>query len=141
MAIRHLSLRLESDTFDRLETESQRSGQSRSQLAKTLLEEGLRMETHAGMVFRSGPAVRRPGPADGPDVWAVVRVFKGVDARGEEALRRTADLTGFTREQVRIAMRYYAEYPDEIDDWIRRVDEEAAQVEAAWQREHNRLQR
>ena len=136
---RHLSLRLESDTYDRLEVESQRTGQSRSQLAKTLLEEGLRMEAHPGIVFRSGPAGRRPGIAGGPDIWEVVRVFEGVDAQGEELLRRTAESTGLTPEQVRIALRYYADYRDEIDDWIRRVDEESARSEAAWRRERDLL--
>ncbi len=134
MSSRHLSLRLESGTYDRLEVESQRTGQSRSQLAKTLLEEGLRMEAHPGIVFRSGPAGRRPGIAGGPDIWEVVRVFEGVDAQGEELLRRTAESTGLTPELVRIALRYYADYRDEIDDWIRRVDEESARSEAAWRR-------
>ncbi len=139
MASRHLSLRLESDTFERLEAESQRSGRSRSQLAKIFLDEGLRMEAHPGIVFRSGPAGRRPGIAGGPDVWEVVRVFRGIDAHGEEALDRTAELSGLTPEQVRIALRYYADYHEEIDDWVRRVDEEAARAEAAWRREQDLL--
>ena len=136
---RHLSLRLESDTYRRLEAESQRAGQSRSQVAKTLLDEGLRMEAHPGIVFRPGPAGRRPGLAGGPDLWEVIRVFEGVDARGEEALRITAERTGLTLEQVRIAVRYYAEYRDEIDDWIRRLDDEADRAEAAWRREQDLL--
>ena len=135
MPNRHLSLRLEPETYARLEAESRRIGQTRSRLAKTLLEEVLRMQAHPGIVFRSGPAGRRPGLATGPDVWEVVRVFTGAEAQGEEALQRTADLTGLTPEQVRMALRYYAEYPDEIAAWIRRVDEEAARAEAAWRRE------
>ncbi|MCL4370174.1 MAG: hypothetical protein M1380_04620 [Chloroflexi bacterium] len=95
------------------------------------------MEAHPGIVFRSGPAGRRPGIAGGPDIWEVVRVFEGVDAQGEELLRRTAESTGLTPEQVRIALRYYADYRDEIDDWIRRVDEESARSEAAWRRERD----
>lgn len=139
MPSRHLSLRLESDTYRRLAAESQRAGQSRSQVAKTLLDEGLRMEAHPGIVFRPGPAGRRPGLAGGPDLWEVIRVFEGVDARGEEALRITAERTGLTLEQVRIAVRYYAEYRDEIDDWIRRLDDEADRAEAAWRREQDLL--
>ena len=135
MSGRHLSLRLQPDTFERLEAVSRRAGQARSQLAKTLLEEGLRMDAHPGIVFRSGPAGRRPGLAAGPDVWEVVRVFKGVESPGEEALRRTAELTGLTPGQVRMALGYYAEFPGEIDTWIRRVDEEATSAEAAWRRE------
>jgi hypothetical protein len=138
---RHLSLRLETEVYDRLDAQSRRTGQSLSQLARTLLEEGLRMESHPGIVFRHGPAGRRPGLADGPDVWDVARVLRGVDARNEEALQRTAELTGLSREQVRTAFRYYAEYPAEIDDWIRRVDEEADRAEATWRREQALLRR
>lgn len=141
MPSRHLSVRLGADTFDRLEAESRRSGQSRSQLAKTLLEEGLRMEAHPGVVFRAGPAGRRPGLAAGPDVWEVVRVFHGVPAQGVEALDRTADLTGLSGAHVRAALHYYAQYSLEIDDWIQRVDEEAARAEDAWRRQENVLGR
>lgn len=139
MSSRHLSVRLEEETFERLEAESRRVGQSRSQLARTLLNEGLRMETHPGIIFRSGPAGRRPGLAGGPDIWEVVRAFKGVEAQGENALRRTAKLTGLTLEQLRVVLRYYADYRDEIDDWVRRAEEEATRAEAAWRREQEIL--
>lgn len=139
MATRHLSLRIKSDTFDRLDHESRRTGQSRSELAKTLIEEGLRMQTHPGIVFRSGPAGRRPGLAGGPDVWEVMRVCLGIRSRGEQAIQQTAELSGLTPEQVRVALRYYADYPHEIDDWIRQLDEEAEEAEARWLREQNLL--
>ncbi|MHB8674751.1 MAG: hypothetical protein ACYDAK_13875 [Candidatus Limnocylindrales bacterium] len=35
------------------------------------------------------------------------------------------------------ALRYYADYRAEIDAWIDRVDAEAAEAEAAWQRAHD----
>ncbi len=141
MGSRHLSLRLESDTFEHLEAASRRAGQTRSHLAKTLLEEGLRMQAHPGIVFREGPAGRRPGLAGGPDVWEIIRVIKGAKAEGDGPLGHTAELTGLTTEQVRMAVRYFAAYADEIDAWIQRVDEEAAQAEASWQREQALLHR
>ena len=141
MSSRHLSLRLDSDTFERLENRSHQSGQSRSELARVLLDEGLRMEAHPGIVFRSGPAGRRPGLATGPDVWEVVRVLKGTDARGEEALGKLADLMGILPQQVSTAIRYYADYRKEIDEWIRRVDDEATRVEAAYHRTLDLLER
>jgi hypothetical protein len=137
----HLSLRREADTLERLDAESRQIGVSRSQLVKTLLEEGLRLAAHPGIVFRSGPAGRPPGLAGGPDVWEVVRVFLGVEAQGDEAVRQVAVLTSLTAEQVRIALGYYADYRDEIDDWIQRVDAEAARAEAAWQRAQDLLRR
>jgi hypothetical protein len=135
MTSRHLSLRLEPDTFDRLAARSRQTGQTVSHIAKTFLDEGLRMEAHPGIVFRAGPMGRRAGLTDGPDVWEVARVLIGVDARGEAALEETAELTGLTVDQVRRVARYYAEYRDEIDAWLRRLDEEADRAEAAWRRE------
>jgi hypothetical protein len=141
MASRHLSLRIEDDTFARLEAESQRERVSRSELARTLIEEGLRMEAHPGIVFRSGPGGRRPSLIAGPDVWQVARVLRGVEARGEDVIARTVELTSLEPREVNAALRYYAEYRDEIDSWIQRIDDEADRAEAAWRREQAVLQR
>jgi hypothetical protein len=92
------------------------------------------MQVHPGIVFRSGPGGRRAGLAAGPDVWEVVRAFVGLHARDDEAIARTSELTSLAPGQVRTAIRYYAEYPSEIDDWIRRVDEEATRAEEDWRR-------
>ncbi len=141
MPTKHLSLRLESETFDRLDQQSRRAGQSRSGLAKMLLEEGLRMDVHPGIMFRWGPAGRRPGLADGPDVWEVARVFRGLESAGEDIVRQSVELTGLTPQQIKTAIRYYADFREEIDDWIDRVDEEADRLEAAWRREQDILKR
>jgi hypothetical protein len=139
MSSRHISFRIDSSTFERLEARSRQTGETRSHLAKTFIEEGLRMEAHPGIVFRSGPAGRRPGLATAPDVWEVARVLRGIDARGEEAIHETAELTGLTPEQVRIVAHYYAEYQTEIDGWIRRVDKDADRAEATWRRARDLL--
>lgn len=139
MPSQHLSLRIDANAIRQLDAESQRSGVSRSQLAKILIDEGLRMMRHPGIVFRPGPGGRRPGLAGGMDVWEVARVFTRVDADGDELLRRTAEMTGLHPDQVRTAVRYYAEFSDEIDAWISRVDDDAARAESAWQREQSVL--
>lgn len=139
MATRHMTLRIEAETLRRLEAQSRAAGQTRSQLAKTLLDEGLRMAAHPGIVFRAGPAGRRPGLVGGPDIWEVARVLKGVEARGEEAIAQAGALTGLAPQQVATALRYYAEYQTDIDDWLRRVDEAAAATEATWRRERDLL--
>lgn len=144
MPSRHLSLRLETDLVDRLDAESRRSGQSRSQVAKTLLEEGLRMGSHPGIVFRDGPAGRRPSLAGGPDVWEVARVLRsgradGAGIEGEAALQLAAERTALSLTQVRTALRYYAAYSEEIDAWLTRVDDEAGRAEDGWERERRLL--
>jgi hypothetical protein len=70
-----------------------------------------------------------------------MRVFRGLDVAGDEAINRTAELTGLTPDQVAVAIRYYAEYTDEIDAWIHRIDADAARIEAAWRRQQALLRR
>ena len=91
------------------------------------------------MVFRPGPAGRRPALVDGPDVWSVARVIRGVKGSLEGVVERTAKLTGLTPEQVRVVVGYYADYRAEIDEWLRRLDEEAEREEAAWRRQQDLL--
>lgn len=99
-------------------------GVAESGLARSLLDDGLRMEFHPGIAW-SGSAGRRPGPAGGTDVWEVIRVLKGVESQVETSLRQSAELTRLTPERVRTAHRYYAEQSVEIESWFRRVDEAA----------------
>ena len=96
------------------------------------------MAAHPGIVFRSGPAGRRPGLAGGPDVWEVVLLAKGLPS-AEDRIEQAAELTGLTPVQVRAALGYYAEFTDEIDAWLHRVDEEATRAETRWRRERNLL--
>ncbi len=138
---RHLSVRVGEDLFEQLEAQSRRSGQTRSAVAKQLLQEGLRMEQHPGIVFRSGPGGRRAGLAGGPDVWEVVGALRGGDGSDLEDLTGIGERIGLTADQVRAALGYYADYSDEISGWIRRVEEEAERAEARWRREQALLGR
>src|SRR4051794_1598110 len=138
-ASEHLSLRLDPEMLKRLDAWTARTGESRSHLVKTLLEEGLRMEEHPGIVFRSGPVGRRPGLSCGPDVWEIVSVVRGLESEGEDLIQDAVDLTGQPAAHVRRAFRYYAQYRDEIDAWIRRGDEEAERAERAWRQQQERL--
>lgn len=135
MADRHLSVRVSPATFERLDRERRRTGQSRSELARTLLEEGLRMAAHPGITFRPGPMGRRAGLTDGPDIWEIARVFTGDYESSDELVARACELTELSARQIRTALRYYSEYREEIDEWISRNDEEADRAEAAWLRE------
>ena len=135
---RHLSVRVGDDLFEQLEAQSRRSGQSRSAVAKQLLDEGLRMEQHPGIVFRSGPGGRRAGLIGGPDVWEVVGALRGADGG---SLAEIGERTGLTADQVGTALRYCADYTEEVRGWIRRVEEEAERAEARWRREQALLGR
>lgn len=118
-----LSLRIDDRGRARLAAYADRRQQSQHELALGLLDEGLRMLEHPGIVFRDGPSGRRAGLIAGPDVWEVVGGIRGASGDGE--LDEAAQALGLTRAQVDIAIRYYGECAEEIDERIRRNAEEA----------------
>src|SRR6187549_2879591 len=124
-----LSIRMPDETREQLESTAETRGETRSALMQRYIEEGLRMDRHPGIVFRAGPAGRRPGLAGGPDVWEVVRVVCNVAGRGDRAIAEAASWLGLSASQVRIAVDYYADYPAEIDAWLAKVDAQAAEAE------------
>lgn len=97
------------------------------------------MEDHPGIVFRDGPAGRRAALAAGPDVWEVMSVVRNTRKRGEAAAVQAAGWLNLSPAQVRTAVRYYSEFPQEIDERIRRNQDESAAAEAAWKRERAAL--
>lgn len=100
--------------------------------ARTVLDEGLRRERHPGISFREGAAGRRPC-IEGRriDVWHVVETIRGSDGSVEDA----AEYLNLRPDQVRAAINYYTEFPDEIDDWIRQNQEAYDRGRAQWERE------
>jgi len=100
--------------------------------AARLIEEGLRMEAHPGILFKDGPAGRRPAIADGPDVWEIIKFIREVDDRGPAALDSAAEMLNLDPRQVNAAVSYYGDYKEEIDDWITHADEASEHAEKAW---------
>jgi hypothetical protein len=78
------------------------------------VEEGVTMDTHPGIVFRDGPAGRRPAVLGGPDVWEVIQVFLAEDRDVSGA----AENLGLRPGLVDAAVAYYADNQDAIDEWI-----------------------
>lgn len=130
---------MDAETLARLEARRRRAGQAKSRLAQRYIAEGMEMEDHPGIVFRDGPSGRRPGLAAGPDVWQVIGVLRGSGKKGDAAIRHTAKWLNLGQDRVRAAVAYYASHRREIDDWIRRNDEEAEAAESAWLREQELL--
>lgn len=121
-------------------------GSSMSSTANRLVDEGLRMIDHPGVVFREGPSGRRAGLVAGPDVWEVVRAVKSVRAAepgldGEEVLALAVDTSGLSLRLVRIAVRYWASYAAEIDAEIAAADVAETAAEESWRRERQLLDR
>ncbi len=133
------SARWRTDVIDRLSRRSAAAGTNKSRLAERYVDEGTRMDEHPGIVFRGGPAGRRAALAAGPDVWEVLASLKESNTRGQGAITETAGHLGLSEPQVRAALSYYGAYPDEVDERIRLITEQADTAEAAWRREQAAL--
>jgi hypothetical protein len=137
---RNFSARWAGEVIDRLQRRSEVEGTSKSRLAERYVDEGIRMDEHPGIEFRDGPTGRRAALARGPDIWELISTLRQFEARGEEAaISATAELINLDESQVRTGVRYYAAFPEEVDDRIARNVAGADEAEAAWLREQAAL--
>lgn len=134
------AIRIESETLRALRERSEQSGEPIVRLAQRYIDEGMQLDRHPGIVFRDGPAGRRAVVVGGPDVWEVITAARSAPERGEELVDALAERIGVPRERIRIAIRYYSEYPDDVDGFIAMVEEEADRLEQALERERSLLE-
>src|ERR1700758_2770388 len=92
-----------------------RTGASAAGLAQRLIDEGLRMADHPGVIFKDGPSGRRAALAYGPDVWEVIKFLREVDERGPAALDAAAEVFAVDASRLAAAISYYGDYSGEID--------------------------
>jgi hypothetical protein len=126
-------------TYEALKRRAAQRLESASGLGERLIDEGLRMDAHPGVVFRDGPAGRRAGLAAGPDVREVALLLRTLSGPHAERISTAAERTGLTTAQVRAVARYYAEYSAEIDAEIDSYLEAADRELVIWERERRLL--
>jgi hypothetical protein len=135
-----LSIRFDEGVLARLRRRAQATpGATPSGLAQRLVDEGLRMAEHPGVMFKDGPSGRRAALAYGPDVWEVVKFLREIDERGPDAVDSAVEVLGLSEAQVRTAMHYYSAHPDEVDAEVAQADEESLAAETAWLAEQRLL--
>ena len=132
-------IRIGSETLDALRERSNQTGEPIVRLAQRYIDEGMRLDRHPGIVFRDGPVGRRAVVVGGPDVWEVVAAARSALEQGDELVAALAQRLGVAAERIRIAVRYYAEFPGEIDRWIVMVDEDAERLRETLERERRLL--
>jgi hypothetical protein len=108
------------------------TGASVAGLAQRLIDEGLRMADHPGVIFKDGPSGRRAALAYGPDVWEVIKFLREIDERGPAAIDAAAEVFAVDNSRIAAAISYYGDYADEIDAEIAEADHASARAEAAW---------
>jgi hypothetical protein len=107
-------------------------GASAAGLAQRLIDEGLRMADHPGVIFKDGPSGRRAALAFGPDVWEIIKFLREVDERGPGAIDAAAQVFAVDSSRISTAISYYGDFAGEIDTEITEADEASARAEAAW---------
>ena len=128
-----LSIRFDPSLLARLRRRASAStGLTTSALAQRLIDEGLRMTDHPGVVFKDGPSGRRAALAYGPDIWEIIKFLREVDERGPAALDAAAEVFAIDASRVSTAVSYYGDYRDEIDAEISDAEDASAHAEEAW---------
>ena len=133
---RAVAFRVRPKTLQRLQRLARESGQTQTALAERYIDEGMRTDEHPLIYFRAGAAGRRPAIIGTRlDVWQVVETLRA-HAGSVEA---TAAYLEVSEPKVRACVRYYAEFADEIDQWIERARDIASREEERWRREQRLL--
>src|SRR5215470_11414696 len=128
-----LSIRFEPGLLARLRRRaSAETGSNTSALAQRLIDEGLRMADHPGIVFKSGASGRRAALALGPDVWEVIKFLREVDERGPSALVAATEVFAIDVNRISTAVSYYGDHGNEIDAEIDAAAEASERAERAW---------
>jgi hypothetical protein len=104
-----------SDVTDRLVSEeAKRTRRTKGAVVEGLAEEALRTRRFPGIAFRGSDWNRRAwviGTA--LDVWEIVAASRSYDTPDEMGAA-----TDLAEPQIRLALAYYSEFPDEIDGMI-----------------------
>lgn len=116
-------------TAARIRARAEARGERFSDVLRRYAEEGDRAETHPGIVFRPGPAGRRAALAGGPDVWEICWAARERGG-GKEAAEQVAEDLSLTPDRVAVALRYEAEFPEEIEARIELHERETAHYES-----------
>ena len=141
------SVRFDAEVLSRLDRYvREHPGSSSSSVANMFIDEALRIYEHPGVTFRPGPTGRRAALAGGPDIWEVIAALNAVRDEDPEIdsaalLRQLAEVTGLASAQVGVALRYYAAYPDEIDERIVLNNEVADREEQLWEAQQKLLRK
>ncbi|MGN6556442.1 MAG: hypothetical protein ACTHLH_00325 [Solirubrobacterales bacterium] len=125
----NVSVRMNRETAARIRARAEARGERLSDALRRYAEEGDRAESHPGIVFRPGPSGRRAALAGGPDVWEICWVARQLGG-GKQVAERVAEHLSLTPDRVAVALRYEAEFPEEIKARIELHERETAHYES-----------
>ncbi|MDQ3630608.1 MAG: hypothetical protein M3417_04895 [Actinomycetota bacterium] len=126
------SFRLKSRTLELLGERAEQTSESRNALAERLIDEGLRMDRHPLISFRTGGSGQRRPALVGTrlDVWQLINLLR--DENGDVAV--TAESMGVSGHMVQAAIDYYADFRDEIDAYAAAEETSSREAHERWER-------
>jgi hypothetical protein len=139
MAGNPLSIRFDPALLERLRRSATSRDTTPSGLAQRLVDEGLRVQEHPGIIFRDGPSGRRAALIAGPDVWEVAAAIHYSSARADAAIIATAQEMSISAGQVQTALDYFGRFPDEINEQIAENERVAGEARQAWEAQQRLL--
>lgn len=139
MPSKSTSFRISQETRQRLAARAEREGMSATALLERLIIEGVDALDHPGVIFRGPPHDRRAALAAGPDVWEIIARLQDLDGSEEQRVAVVADETDLHPRQIRIAIDFAAEHPDDIKARITRNRAAVEASQRAEQRRHSLL--
>jgi hypothetical protein len=108
------SLRMDEDTHDELTTHAERLEINASKLVNRYVKEGLRMDKHPAIGFKTTSQGRRAAVLAAHPGIQVVDVL-GTFRAESQAVSKTARYLHISEDEVQAVLGYYAEYRAEVD--------------------------
>jgi hypothetical protein len=108
------SMRISKSMEALVEREARRTGRSKGAVVEALADEALRMRMFPGIAFRGTDWERRAwviGTAF--DVWQLVEAYRDIGS-----IERMADDGTAGERHIELALAYYKQFPEEIDEAI-----------------------
>jgi uncharacterized protein (DUF433 family) len=130
-AKRLVSFRFDPGMVEHLKQRAEEAGSAQAALAERYIEEGMRTDEHPGIYFRDRGSGRRPAVVG--TRLDVAQVIETLRLNGN-SIEETADYLSLPVAPVEAAVRYYAAYKDEVDEWIAQTVAIAERERELWLR-------
>lgn len=126
-----VAFRFDAGLIQQLRRRSAEVRSPQTELAERYIAEGLRQDEHPMIGFRDGAAGRRPvllgSRLSVADVISTIR-------QNDNSVEDTAAYLEIPAEHVEAAVRYYADFRAEVDDWLARAAAIAEREQDRWER-------
>ena len=129
-----LSVRLPEVVSQSLDAYTGKRSLNRSVVVAQALNEWMRLQDHPGIRFITSLTGDRVAALErGPEVWTVAEAWVMIDP-ARRSVDEVAYVTGLTVTEVETALRYYADFQDEIDAELVQVWQAQKEEQAVWER-------